>query len=56
VDHLPLCQKQTGSISGGNEGSFRLAKEFGFRVVGTMKENGYKFDSWIDNTFVELLL
>ncbi|KAF9900428.1 hypothetical protein EC991_007344 [Linnemannia zychae] len=45
-----------GSISGGNEGSFRLAKEFGFRVVGTMKENGYKFDSWIDNTFVELLL
>ncbi|KAG9073131.1 hypothetical protein KI688_000918 [Linnemannia hyalina] len=45
-----------GSISGGNEGSFRLAKEFGFRVVGTMKENGFKFDQWIDNTFVELLL
>ncbi|KAG9321938.1 hypothetical protein KVV02_004513 [Mortierella alpina] len=45
-----------GSISGGNEGSLRLANEFGFRVVGTMRENGYKFDKWIDNTFVELIL
>ncbi|KAI1297413.1 hypothetical protein EDD11_007143 [Mortierella claussenii] len=45
-----------GSISEGNEGSLRLAAEFGFRVVGTMKENGYKFDRWIDNTFVELIL
>ncbi|KAG0198072.1 hypothetical protein BGX28_008437 [Mortierella sp. GBA30] len=45
-----------GSISEGNEGSLRLASEFGFRVVGTMKENGFKFDKWIDNTFVELIL
>ncbi|GJJ78354.1 L-amino acid N-acyltransferase [Entomortierella parvispora] len=45
-----------GSISEGNEASLRLAAEFGFRVVGTMKENGFKFDRWIDNTFVELLL
>ncbi|KAG0358944.1 putative acetyltransferase [Gamsiella multidivaricata] len=45
-----------GSISEGNEASLRLAAEFGFRVVGTMRENGYKFDRWIDNTFVELLL
>ncbi|KAF9918010.1 hypothetical protein BX616_010594 [Lobosporangium transversale] len=45
-----------GSISEGNEASLRLAAEFGFRVVGTMKENGYKFDRWIDNTFIELLL
>ncbi|KAF8934065.1 acetyltransferase [Dissophora ornata] len=45
-----------GSISEGNEASLRLAAEFGFRVVGTLKQNGYKFDRWIDNTFVELLL
>ncbi|KAG0308689.1 hypothetical protein BGZ99_001082 [Dissophora globulifera] len=45
-----------GSISEGNEGSLNLAAEFGFRVVGTMRENGRKFDRWIDNTFVELLL
>ncbi|KAF9346597.1 hypothetical protein BGX26_001881 [Mortierella sp. AD094] len=45
-----------GSISGGNEASLHLAVQFGFRVVGTMKDNGYKFDRWIDNTFVELLL
>ncbi|KAF9961256.1 hypothetical protein BGZ72_004397 [Mortierella alpina] len=43
-------------ISGGNDGSLRLANEFGFRVVGTMRENGFKFDKWIDNTFVELIL
>lgn len=45
-----------GSISEGNEGSLKLCAEFGFRVVGTMRENGYKFDRWIDNTFVELIL
>ncbi|KAF8956192.1 hypothetical protein BGZ46_002426 [Entomortierella lignicola] len=45
-----------GSISEGNEASLYLAAQFGFRVVGTMKENGYKFDRWIDMTFVELIL
>ncbi|KAF9428470.1 hypothetical protein BGZ94_002261 [Podila epigama] len=45
-----------GSISEGNEASLKLCAEFGFRVVGTMRQNGYKFDRWIDNTFVELLL
>lgn len=45
-----------GSISEGNEASIHLAKSFGFRIVGTMKENGYKFDRWIDNTFLELLI
>ncbi|KAG0035197.1 hypothetical protein BGZ81_011241 [Podila clonocystis] len=45
-----------GSISEGNDGSLKLCAEFGFRVVGTMRENGYKFDRWIDNTFVELIL
>ncbi|KAG0043671.1 hypothetical protein BGZ83_011141 [Gryganskiella cystojenkinii] len=45
-----------GSISEGNAASLKLADEFGFRVVGTMKENGFKFDRWIDNTFVELLI
>ncbi|KAK3840145.1 MAG: putative acetyltransferase [Linnemannia elongata] len=45
-----------GSISEDNEASIHLAKSFGFRIVGTMKENGYKFDRWIDNTFLELLL
>ncbi|KAF8937209.1 hypothetical protein BGZ47_009135 [Haplosporangium gracile] len=45
-----------GSISEDNEASVHLAKSFGFRIVGTMKENGYKFDRWIDNTFLELLI
>ncbi|KAG0062094.1 hypothetical protein BGZ89_010928 [Linnemannia elongata] len=45
-----------GSISEGNEASIHLAQSFGFRIVGTMKENGYKFDRWIDNTFLELLI
>ncbi|KAG0284771.1 hypothetical protein BGZ96_010889 [Linnemannia gamsii] len=45
-----------GSISEDNEASIHLAKSFGFRIVGTMKENGFKFDRWIDNTFLELLI
>ena len=45
-----------GSISEGNDASVKLAEEFGFRIVGTMKENGFKFNRWIDNTFVELIL
>ena len=53
---MALLAHFIGSISEGNEASLRLADEFGFRVVGTMKENGFKFDRWIDNTFVELLL
>ncbi|KAG0272674.1 hypothetical protein BGZ95_011546 [Linnemannia exigua] len=44
-----------GSISEGNQTSIDLAKAFGFRVVGTMKDNGYKFGRWIDNTFLELV-
>ncbi|KAF9921045.1 hypothetical protein FBU30_008964 [Linnemannia zychae] len=45
-----------GSISEGNDASIHLAVSFGFRIVGTMKDNGYKFDRWINNTFLELLL
>jgi len=53
---LVFSHSSIGSISEGNEGSLKLCAEFGFRVVGTMRENGYKFDRWIDNTFVELIL
>ncbi|KAK3838022.1 MAG: acyl-CoA N-acyltransferase [Linnemannia gamsii] len=44
-----------GSASEGNDASVNLAKAFGFRIVGTMKENAYKFGRWIDNIFFELL-
>ncbi|KAG0242981.1 acyl-CoA N-acyltransferase [Mortierella sp. GBAus27b] len=44
-----------GSISEGNDASVKLAHEFGFRTVGVFKDNGFKFDRWIDNTFVELI-
>ncbi|KAG0355148.1 hypothetical protein BGX24_006718, partial [Mortierella sp. AD032] len=44
-----------GSTSEGNDASVNLAKAFGFRIVGTMKGNVYKFGRWIDNIFFMLL-
>ncbi len=39
-----------------NQGSLRMHEEFGFRVVGTMGEAGYKFDRWLDVCIMQLML
>ena len=45
-----------GGIDAENEGSIAFHKKLGFTETGTIKEAGYKFDRWLDLTFMQLLL
>lgn len=44
------------AIDATNEASVRLHARFGFVTVGQFKQVGYKFDRWLDVTYMELLL
>ena len=43
-------------IDASNEKSILFHKNFGFDEIGTFKEVGYKFDKWLDLTFMQLFL
>ena len=43
-------------IDADNRGSILLHKKLGFEIVGTLKEVGFKFDRWLDLTFMELIV
>lgn len=43
-------------ITVGNDGSVRFHKRFGFQLVATFKEVGYKFNRWLDVYFFQLML
>jgi phosphinothricin acetyltransferase len=43
-------------IAEGNEASVRLHRRFGFVDVGTEREVGYKFERWLDVTWMQLML
>ncbi len=45
-----------GGIDAANTASIELHKKLGFRHVGTLPEVGFKFGSWLDLAFYELLL
>ena len=45
-----------GVIDADNTGSIEFHKKFGFVTTGTIKEVGYKFDRWLDVTFMQLIL
>jgi phosphinothricin acetyltransferase len=45
-----------GVLSVPNEASRKLHEKFGFRLVGTFKETGYKFNQLIDVEFWQLFL
>ena len=45
-----------GVIDSENENSIAFHEQFGFKIVGTIKESGYKFDRWLDSVFMQLLL
>jgi phosphinothricin acetyltransferase len=44
-----------GNVYAGNAVSLRLMESAGFRVVGLLKEVGYKFDEWLDVYLVQHL-
>ena len=43
-------------IAGENPASVRLHERFGFEVVGTEREVGYKFERWLDVTWMQMML
>jgi L-amino acid N-acyltransferase YncA len=43
-------------IDADNKVSIALHEQFNFVIVGNIKEVGYKFNKWLDLTFMELLL
>ena len=45
-----------GAIDADNSGSIGFHQKFGFKVVGTIREVGYKFDRWLDLVFMQLIL
>ena len=45
-----------GVIDSENQSSIEFHKKFGFEIVGTIKESGYKFDRWLDSVFVQKII
>jgi L-amino acid N-acyltransferase len=45
-----------GGITGGNDVSIKLHKQFGFELAGSFREVGHKFGSWQDVLFYQLIL
>lgn len=45
-----------GGIDATNAGSIALHKKFGFELVGTLPQVGFKFGKWLDLAFYQLLL
>ena len=43
-------------MSEGNEASVRLHERFGFELVGRQREVGYKFERWLDVTWMQKML
>lgn len=42
------------SITSTNAVSIRLHQRFGFEVMGTLKNAGYKFGQWMDTTYMQV--
>lgn len=45
-----------GVIDSENQTSIDFHKKFGFEIVGTIKESGYKFDRWLHSVFVQKII
>jgi phosphinothricin acetyltransferase len=43
-------------IAGENPASVRLHERMGFEVVGMEREVGYKFERWVDVTWMQKML
>ncbi|MEC4005650.1 GNAT family N-acetyltransferase [Flavobacterium sp. SUN052] len=45
-----------GVIDAENQSSIEFHKKFGFEIVGTIKDSGFKFDRWLHSVFVQKML
>ena len=58
---IELAQKQNlhtmiGVIDAENVKSIAFHQQFGFEIVGTIKDSGFKFDRWLHSVFVQKML
>ena len=58
---IVLAQKQNlhtmiGVIDAENVKSIAFHQQFGFEIVGTIKDSGFKFDRWLHSVFVQKML
>jgi len=61
IELIQLAKEQglhtmIGAIDAENLGSIRFHEKLGFKVSGTLREVGYKFDHWLDLVFMQLIL
>ena len=58
ITHLKNLEYRAilGGIALPNEGSIALHEKLGYIKVGQLKEVGYKFDTWVDVGYWELIL
>ena len=45
-----------GAIDADNKGSITFHEKFGFKDAGTIRQAAFKFDRWLDLTFMQLML
>ncbi len=45
-----------GVIDSENQSSIDFHEKFGFKIVGTIKESGFKFDRWLHSVFMQKML
>ena len=45
-----------GVIDSENKSSIEFHENFGFKIVGNIKDSGFKFDRWLDSVFMQLML
>ena len=43
-------------IDSENQNSIRFHEQFGFEIVGNIKESGFKFDRWLHSIILQLIL
>lgn len=39
-----------------NQSSIEFHEKFGFKIVGVIKESGFKFDRWLHSVFMQLII
>ncbi len=45
-----------GVIDSENQSSIDFHKKFGFEIVGTIKDSGFKFDRWLHSVFMQKMI
>ena len=45
-----------GVIDSENKSSIEFHEKFGFKIVGNIKDSGFKFDRWLHSVFMQLML